>query len=120
MQGIIRFKRSKAIHRHGQFRVFSLSQEDEDQETSVLFSKERRRSEMRSGTIAGYLLRVKRYELLPAPPSPKLPLACASCSSAARLLSSVRATGGGDGRTMARGEVVTLGTRGVRWWRTGK
>lgn len=43
MQGIIRFRRSvdKAIHHHDQFRVLPLSQDDEDQETNVLFTKER-------------------------------------------------------------------------------
>jgi len=73
------------------------------------------RPEMRRGTNASCLLRVERSEFLPAPPSPKVPIACASCSSAARQLSSFRAPGGGDDRTMLRGEAVTLGDQGVRW-----
>lgn len=43
MQGTIRLQRSvdKAFHHDDQFRVLPLSQEDEDQETNVPFTKER-------------------------------------------------------------------------------
>lgn len=117
MPGIIRFERrvDKAIHHCDQRRVLPLSQEDKDQETSVLFTKER-------GAIGD----AQRYdcwlfvagETFQMPPSSTesedsncLCKLFVSCTSA--VVGSSAGWGGND-RTMRRGEAVTWG-QGVRW-----